>query len=138
MGAGTSFDVVILDAPCTATGTIRRHPDILRLKAAEDVDRMAELQGRLLANAASLVKPNGLLLYSTCSLEPEEGAQQIAAFLRRSLAFSACPSSPRKLAAMPAAITPAGELRTLPCHGPQGSLAAGMDGFYVARLRRLC
>src|SRR5262245_6068355 len=133
---GTSFDVVILDAPCTATGTIRRHPDILRLKAAEDVARMAELQGRLLLSAASLVKPNGLLLYSTCSLEPEEGAQQVAAFLAAHGAFQRQPVVPDEIGGDGAAITPAGELRTLPCDGPHGSPAAGWDGFYVARLRR--
>jgi 16S rRNA (cytosine967-C5)-methyltransferase len=133
----TSFDVVILDAPCTATGTIRRHPDILRLKAAADVARMAELQGRLLVSAARLVKPNGLLIYSTCSLEPEEGAEQIGAFLAAHGAFQRAPVSAEEVGGDAAAITPAGELRTLPCHGPQGSLAAGMDGFYVARLRRL-
>jgi 16S rRNA (cytosine967-C5)-methyltransferase len=134
---GTGFDVVILDAPCTATGTIRRHPDILRLKAAEDVGHMAELQGRLLANAASLVKPNGLLLYSTCSLEPEEGAQQIAAFLAAHGGFRRVPVLAEEVGGDAGAITPAGELRTLPCHGPQASPAGGMDGFYVARLRRL-
>ena len=135
---GLSFDVVILDAPCTATGTIRRHPDILRLKAAEDVARMAELQGRLLANAARLVKPDGLLLYSTCSLEPEEGSEQIAAFLAAHDAFRRVPVVAHEVGGARQTLTPAGELRTLPCHGPQGSLAAGMDGFYVARLRRLC
>ncbi|HEU0062633.1 MAG TPA: transcription antitermination factor NusB [Hyphomicrobiaceae bacterium] len=135
---GLSFDVVILDAPCTATGTIRRHPDILRLKVADDVPRMAELQGRLLANAARLVKPDGLLLYSTCSLEPEEGSEQIAAFLAAHDAFRRVPVLANEVGGARQALTPAGELRTLPCHGPQGSLAAGMDGFYVARLRRLC
>jgi 16S rRNA (cytosine967-C5)-methyltransferase len=131
------FDVVVLDAPCTATGTIRRHPDILRLKVSEDVARMAELQGRLLANAASLVKPNGLLLFSTCSLEPEEGAQQIATFLAAQDAFRRVPVRADEVGGDATLITPAGELRTLPCHGPQDSLAGGMDGFYVARLRRL-
>ena len=131
-----SFDVVILDAPCTATGTIRRHPDILRLKIAADVARMAELQARLLANAARLVKPNGLLIYSTCSLEPEEGAEQIVAFLAAHGAFQRVPVSPEDVGGDAGPITPAGELRTLPCDGPQGSPAAGWDGFYVARLRR--
>jgi 16S rRNA (cytosine967-C5)-methyltransferase len=98
---------------------------------------MAELQGRLLANAASLVKPNGLLLFSTCSLEPEEGAQQIATFLAAQAAFRRVPVLADEVGGDGTLITPAGELRTLPCHGSQDSLAGGMDGFYVARLRRL-
>jgi len=127
---GTSFDAVILDAPCTATGTIRRHPDILRLKAAADVPRMAQLQQRLLANAASLVRPQGLLIYSTCSLEPEEGPEQIAQFLAAHPAFQRA-SAPGDSLGLPAeSFTPEGDLRTLPIH------AGGMDGFYVARLRR--
>ena len=141
---GASFDAVILDAPCTATGTIRRHPDILRLKAEEDVARMADLQQRLLGNAATLVRPNGLLLYSTCSLEPEEGSRQIAAFLQAHAGFERVPIVAGEIGGDPAWLTPAGELRTLPFHGPlHGPLhgheaaAAGMDGFYVARLRRL-
>src|SRR5262249_11575460 len=73
---GRTFDVVILDAPCSATGTIRRHPDILRLKRSDDIARMAELQRTMLANAAGLVAPGGLLIYATCSLEPEEGEWQ--------------------------------------------------------------
>jgi 16S rRNA (cytosine967-C5)-methyltransferase len=127
---GQTFDAVILDAPCTATGTIRRHPDILRLKAAADVPRMAQLQQRLLANAASLVRPQGLLIYSTCSLEPEEGPEQIAQFLAAHPAFRRA-SVPGDGLGIPAeSITPEGDLRTLPFH------AGGMDGFYVARLRR--
>jgi len=132
---GTSFDVVLLDAPCTATGTIRRHPDILRLKAPADVARMAELQQRLLGNAAGLVRPGGSLLYSTCSLEPEEGGQQIARFLAGKPEFARHPVAADEIGGDPAWITADGELRTLPYHAPGGS--TGMDGFYVARLRRL-
>jgi 16S rRNA (cytosine967-C5)-methyltransferase len=127
---GATFDAVILDAPCTATGTIRRHPDILRLKAAEDVPRMAHLQQRLLANAASLVRPHGLLLYSTCSLEPEEGPEQIARFLAAHPAFQRAPAPGDGLGIPADSFTLKGDLRTLPFH------AGGMDGFYVARLRR--
>ena len=132
---GRTFDVVMLDAPCSATGTIRRHPDILRLKRAEDIARMAELQRAMLANAAGLVAPGGLLVYATCSLEPEEGERQIAAFLARGPNFSARRSIPPSIGADPAWFTPAGELRTLPFHLPRADLS-GMDGFYAARLRR--
>jgi len=134
---GRAFDVVVLDAPCTATGTIRRHPDILRLKRPEDVDRMAQLQRAMLANAAALVRPGGLLVYSTCSLEPEEGPMQIAAFLAGNPGFVRSPIAASEIAAEPDWLTAEGEIRTLPFHGskqPPGF--AGLDGFYVARLRR--
>ena len=91
-----------------------------------------------MAHAALLVKPKGLWSTATCSLEPEEGAKQIAAFLAAQSGFQRVPILAEEVGGDAAAITPAGELRTLPWHGPQGSLAEGMDGFYVARLRRLC
>ncbi len=72
------LDAILLDAPCSATGTIRKHPDIPWQKQPEDLARLTDLQTRLLENAANLLKPGGLLVYSTCSLEPEEGEQQIA------------------------------------------------------------
>jgi 16S rRNA (cytosine967-C5)-methyltransferase len=128
---GRTFDVVILDAPCCATGTIRRHPDILRLKRSEDVARMAELQRTMLANAAGLVASGGILIYATCSLEPEEGERQIAAFLAAQPQFQRETIDPASLGADAAWFTAAGELRTLPLH------LAGMDGFYAVRLRRL-
>ena len=110
---GRTFDVVILDAPCSATGTIRRHPDILRLKRAEDITRMAELQQKMLAHAATLVAPGGLLVYATCSLEPEEGERQVAAFLAARPEFARETIAPASIGADPAWFTPAGELRTL-------------------------
>jgi 16S rRNA (cytosine967-C5)-methyltransferase len=133
---GVAFDAVILDAPCTATGTIRRHPDILRLKSPDDVERLAELQGRLLLHAASLVRTGGLLIYSTCSLEPEEGVRQIHDFLKRNSGFERVPIAAEEIGGDAAWLTPAGELRTLPFQLLEGSATAGMDGFYVARLRR--
>ena len=108
---GRTFDVVVLDAPCTATGTIRRHPDILRLKGAEDVGRMAALQRAMLAHAASLVRPEGLLVYATCSLEPEEGAMQIAALLAARPDFERVPIVAAEIGAEPEWITPQGELQ---------------------------
>ncbi len=132
-----TFDAVILDAPCTATGTIRRHPDILRLKRPEDVNRMAGLQRALLANASRLVRPGGLLVYSTCSLEPEEGEHQIAAFLRSRPDFGRVSIAADELGADPDWVTAAGDLRTLPCHLElEPSELSGIDGFYVARLQR--
>jgi 16S rRNA (cytosine967-C5)-methyltransferase len=135
---GRTFDVVILDAPCTATGTIRRHPDILRLKGPEDVVRMAGVQRAMLVQAATLVAPGGALVYSTCSLEPEEGAAQIEAFLgAHGEDFDRVVISAPEIAGEADWITPAGDLRTLPFHmSLEPDALAGMDGFYVARLRR--
>jgi 16S rRNA (cytosine967-C5)-methyltransferase len=134
---GRAFDVVILDAPCTATGTIRRHPDILRLKVPEDVARMADMQRSMLAHAATLVAPGGTLVYSTCSLEPEEGEAQVDAFVAANPDFERAAIAAQELGGEPDWITPAGDLRTLPFHmALEPAELAGMDGFYVARLRR--
>jgi 16S rRNA (cytosine967-C5)-methyltransferase len=134
---GRTFDVVILDAPCTATGTIRRHPDILRLKEPNDIARMADLQRNMLAHAATLVAPGGTLVYSTCSLEPEEGAAQIEVFLAEHRQdFARVAITAQELGGETDWITPAGDLRTLPFHmALEPRELAGMDGFYVARLR---
>jgi 16S rRNA (cytosine967-C5)-methyltransferase len=132
-----TFEVVVLDAPCTATGTIRRHPDILHLKRPEDVGTMAERQRAMLANAARLVRPGGSLVYSTCSLEPEEGEAQIAAFLEHQRGFRRSPIAAADLGGEPSWITAAGEVRTLPCHMTlEPKELAGMDGFFIARLQR--
>jgi 16S rRNA (cytosine967-C5)-methyltransferase len=127
-----TFDAVILDAPCTATGTISRHPDVLRLKAPADVARMARVQHAMLTNAASLVRPGGVLVYSTCSLEPEEGVGQVEGFLQRQPAFRRVPIEAEDIGAEPAWIS-GGDLRTLPFH--LGELG-GIEGFYAARLQR--
>ena len=134
---GRTFDVVVLDAPCTATGTIRRHPDILRLKRPADVARMAELQRAMLARTACLVCPQGLIVYGTCSLEPEEGRLQIADFLATRTDFERVPIAAAEIGAEPEWITAQGELRTLPYYLQQETPElSGLDGFYVARLRR--
>ena len=132
-----TFDAVLLDAPCIATGAIRRHPDILRLKRASDVAKLAAEQARMLASAAHLVKPGGRLVYCTCSLEPEEGIDQIEQFLRASPEFERLAIAPGEAGVDPAWLTPAGDLRTLPCHLPlDPPELSGMDGFYAARLKR--
>jgi 16S rRNA (cytosine967-C5)-methyltransferase len=134
---GGLFDAVLLDAPCSSTGTIRRHPDIPYVKSAKDIEALAALQARLLDNAASLVRPGGKLVYSTCSLEPEEGEAQIAAFLTRNNAFSLDPIAPGELYGRAEWIEPSGCLRTFPYElrfdVPEWS---GMDGFFAARLVR--
>lgn len=132
---GRTFDAVLLDAPCTSTGTIRRHPDILRLKRADDVAALADVQSRLLDNAARLVAPGGTLIYCTCSLEPEEGLRQVARFLERTAGFTRSPITAGECGIAAEWLTPDGDLRTLPTHLPnERSELSGMDGFYAARL----
>jgi 16S rRNA (cytosine967-C5)-methyltransferase len=128
---------VLLDAPCSATGTIRRHPDIMWLKQPKDIETLAALQSKMLARTAALVKPGGLLVYCTCSLEPEEGEAQVAPFLERHPEFAVEPVGPAEIAGLAHLLTPAGSLRTLPCHGfGEAQILQGMDGFFAARFRR--
>lgn len=136
---GEPFDAVLLDAPCTATGTIRRHPDILRLKRAADLDALTRQQATLIDNAARLVKPGGLLVYCVCSLEPEEGAAQIATLLGRNATLKREPLRTGEGGISAEWISPDGDLRTLPSHAfgeTSDPRYAGMDGFFAARLRR--
>ena len=125
---------VLLDAPCSATGTIRRHPELPWIKGTDDIQVCANAAGELLDAAADMVAPEGLLVFAVCSLEPEEGAEQIAQFLERRSDFARAPLVAPELFAMNEFISPDGDLRTLPCHFAQ---QGGMDGFYAARLRRL-
>jgi len=132
-----TFDAVLLDAPCTSTGTIRRHPDILRLKRFDDVAALADVQSRLLEGAAGLVAPGGTLLYCTCSLEPEESGLQIERFLQRNVEFTRSPVVSGEWGIAAEWLTAEGDLRTLPYHLPnERPELAGMDGFYAARLVR--
>lgn len=126
------FDAVLLDAPCSATGTIRRHPDVPYLKRPRDIRALAETQDRLLAAAAAMLRPGGRLIYAVCSLQPEEGAPRIAAALDRG-GLRHEPFLPAELPALPEAITAAGNLRTHPGLWPD---RGGMDGFFAARLIR--
>ena len=134
---GGEFDAVLLDAPCMSTGTIRRHPDIPWLKQESDIAPLADLQRRLLDRAAAMVRPGGTLVYCTCSLEPEENEQQIAALLARNSQVQRRPVSAQEIGGLSDLISPAGDLRTLPCHLPDPDPHwAGLDGFYAARLER--
>jgi 16S rRNA (cytosine967-C5)-methyltransferase len=130
------FEAVLLDAPCSATGTIRRHPDVPWIKSEDDLRKLAELQTRLLDKAADLTKPGGRLVYCTCSLEPEEGEHQVAAFLARRPEFSRAPVTPAELPCLAEAVTPQGDIRTLPHYGGDDLGAAGVDGFFIARFLR--
>ncbi|MDX2143814.1 MAG: RsmB/NOP family class I SAM-dependent RNA methyltransferase [Rhodospirillaceae bacterium] len=126
-------DAVLLDAPCSATGTIRRHPDLPYLKSASAIPRLAEKQRQLLAHAAGFMKPGGVLLYSVCSLEPEEGEGVVDAFLGAHPGFVREAISPEAIGGQRAFLTPAGDVRTLSCHWPE---LGGLDGFYIALLRK--
>lgn len=124
-------DGVLLDAPCTATGAIRRHPDVPHLKQPDDVARLSVVQENLLRSAVEMLRPGGTLVYCTCSLEPEEGPQRVEALLRSGAPVERRPLDPDEIAAPAEWITSEGDLRTLPCHLPEYD---GIDGFYAARL----
>lgn len=130
------FDAAVLDAPCTATGTVRRHPDVPWLKEPGDIARLADLQTRLLDKAVALVKPGGTLIYCTCSLEPEEGEDQLARALDR-LPVTVAPVTPDEVGGLSAIVTPQGNVRTLPTHLPAATARlSGLDGFFIARLKK--
>ena len=133
--AGRSFDAVLLDAPCSATGTLRRHPEVLLIKSEPQVHEMAVVQRRLLAAAARLVRPGGLLVFCTCSLEPEEGEAQAAYFLGREAGFAAVPLEVGEAGLPSNLVTAAGWFRARPDLALGES--SGMDGFFAARFRRL-
>ena len=124
------FDAILLDAPCTATGTIRRHPDVARIKRPRDVQTVGVAQDKLLQAAAAMLRPGGRLIYAVCSLQPEEGAPRVAAAIARG-GLRLDPFTSSELAALPEGRTPEGFLRTHPGlwrdHG-------SMDGFFAARL----
>ena len=132
--APTRFDAILLDAPCSATGTIRRHPDLPHLKRPEDTAKLADLQDRLLARAADWVRPGGVLIFATCSLQPEEGPERVRAFLNRQADFKTEPATPGESGVTPDMLSPEGWLRTLPSMAVE---IGGMDGFFAAALRRI-
>jgi 16S rRNA (cytosine967-C5)-methyltransferase len=125
---------VVLDAPCSATGTIRRHPELPWIKAASDVTLCAATAQYLLDAAAEMVAPGGVLVFAVCSLEPEEGPEQIAGFLSARADFRREPVHANEIFGLSELVSAEGDLRTLPCHLAD---KGGMDGFYAARLRRL-
>jgi 16S rRNA (cytosine967-C5)-methyltransferase len=132
------FDAVLLDAPCSSTGTIRRHPDIPWLKRDADIATLAALQRRLILRAAELTKPGGILVYCTCSLEPEEGIEVVRGLLHDSPNLRRLPIPAAEMHGHGDWLTPDGDLRTLPCHlDDPDSRQAGLDGFYAARLQRI-
>jgi len=128
------FDAILIDAPCSATGTIRRHPDVARLKGQKDVDKLAALQTRILENALALLKPGGIMIYCTCSLQAAEGPDQIASLLKnKGDEVARLPIKPEEVGEIEELLTKAGDLRSLPCHCKD---LGGLDGFFAARLKK--
>jgi 16S rRNA (cytosine967-C5)-methyltransferase len=125
------IDAVLLDAPCTTTGAIRRHPDVPHLKLPEDVARLSVVQENLLWAAIDMLRPGGTLVYCTCSLEPAEGPQRIEALLEAGAPVVRRRIAPDEIGVEPEWITEEGDLRTLPCHLAEYD---GLDGFFSARL----
>lgn len=125
-------DAVLVDAPCSATGTIRRRPDVVWTKSAADVAALAALQSRLIGAAAAMLRPGGVLIYCACSLQPEEGPEQRASALGAGIGLRPEAISAAEIGGLAECVTAAGELRTLPCHLAE---RGGMDGFYAVRFR---
>jgi 16S rRNA (cytosine967-C5)-methyltransferase len=131
------FDAILVDAPCSATGTIRRHPDVAWIKKPGDLDALASLQSKMLDRAAALLRPGGRMVYCTCSLEPEEGEAQVAAFLRRQPDMRRIPIDAEGEGIPREFVTAEGDLRTLPSHWPaEEPRLRGVDGFFAARFSR--
>ncbi len=132
--ANGAADAVLVDAPCSSTGTIRRHPDVARLKTPDDVSKLAGVQDRLLSAAPGMVRPGGLIVYCSCSLQPEEGPDRIIALLDAGAPVTRIDVAPGDIGGLGELISADGALRSLPCHLEN---LGGMDGFYAARLKRV-
>lgn len=135
--ADAPFDAVLLDAPCSATGTIRRHPDIPRLKRASDIEKLAALQARQLEKAVSLVRPGGRLVYCTCSLQPEEGERQIERLLGSGAPVTINPIAGPEVSGCAHTRLQQRSVRTWPFSGAGASDDPPADGFFIARLNVL-
>ncbi|HOT81834.1 MAG TPA: MFS transporter, partial [Candidatus Defluviicoccus seviourii] len=127
-------DAVLIDAPCSATGTIRRHPDVPWLKAPTDLAALNALQDRLLAAAVRMVRPGGRIVYCVCSLQDEEGPARTAAFVHGGAPVQPLPVMADEIGGLDALVTADGALRTLPCHL---AAAGGLDGFFAMRFTRV-
>lgn len=134
----TPFDAVLLDAPCSSTGTVRRHPDVPWTKTPADIEKLADLQARLLAHAVKLVKPGGRIVFSNCSLDPLEGEELYRAFLARTPDVVDDPVLAGEIAGIDAYLTPQGTLRSTPAGMDLGAPGiSGLDGFFAARMRKV-
>ena len=128
------FDAILLDAPCSATGTLRRHPDVARHKNPAEITKLAMVQARLLRAAIPMLKPGATLVYCVCSLEPQEGVEQVEALLAEGAPLRRLPIGADEVGGLSQLLTPLGDLRSLPCHLAE---LGGMDAFFAARLQRI-
>lgn len=124
-------DIILLDAPCSATGTLRRNPDLMHRKDVGDLSRLNNLQLKMLSHAAGLLASGGRLIYAVCSLQKMEGEDVVEAFLSKNPSFSRLPLQAEEIGNRGEMVTRAGDLRTMPFHL---QAEGGMDGFYAARL----
>jgi 16S rRNA (cytosine967-C5)-methyltransferase len=131
------FDAALLDAPCSSTGTVRRHPDVPWTKGMQDIRKLAGVQEKLLRHALKIVKPGGIIVFSNCSLDPLEGEEMVARVVASTSGVSIVPVAPDMLPGLEEAITAAGEVRTTPAM-LRGDLPgeSGLDGFYACVIRR--
>lgn len=129
-----TFQMVLLDAPCSATGTIRRHPDLLSLKGAKDQMGLMSIQERLLDNAAILVESGGMIVYCTCSLQKDEGERQVERFLKTHSNFRRIPVRKEEFGGIDGLVNSDGDVRILPQSLKE---QGGMDGFFISRLKRV-
>ena len=137
-GPDELFDAILLDAPCSSTGTVRRHPDVPWTKSPDDIEKLATLQGKMLAAAVTLVKPGGRVVFSNCSLDPAEGEELYRTFLAQTVDVEHEPIRPGEVAGADDFLTEHGTLRTTPADMQLGSPGtSGLDGFFAARFRRI-
>ncbi|MGI9399706.1 MAG: RsmB/NOP family class I SAM-dependent RNA methyltransferase [Rhizobiaceae bacterium] len=142
---GRRFDAVLLDAPCSSTGTIRRHPDVMWVKTEEDIASLVELQRKLIARSVELLKPGGTLIYANCSLLKQEGEDIVAELINTHSDLELIPVKPGEFAGLDRFINRQGILRTLPSDTPISEQSeqkmpagsGGMDGFFAARFRKI-
>lgn len=137
--ATETYDAVLLDAPCSATGTLRRHPEIVHIKQAADIQKMAALQKQILEKISKAIKTGGELIYCTCSIAKSEGEHQIKAFLQQHAEFRIIPLSAENFSAFSGQLpddmfTPEGFVRTLPYHL---SAQGGADSFFITKLQKV-
>jgi 16S rRNA (cytosine967-C5)-methyltransferase len=125
---------ILVDAPCTATGTIRRHPDVVHLKSMRDLESLVQTQMRILANAFKILAPGGVLVYCTCSLQKVEGEDQINYLLSQNPSAAKIAIKPEEIGGITEAVTENGDVRTLPF---QLAASGGIDGFFISRITKV-
>jgi len=128
------FPFILLDAPCSSTGTLRRHPEVSRARGPKDIQALADIQRRLLDAAVAMLAEDGVLVYCVCSMQAEEGPDQIKALLDRNGTVKRKEITAGELPGCGQAILPSGDVQTLPFHQPGPDGAGGMDGFFISRL----